>query len=229
MSLKKIKFGDKEVDKKEFYSSKQAIPLDSVDLDKIVVSNKWKINETTYKYLCGYLNNNAIQPLCVILPQMNGYIKYFNNGGKNMTFVTDNEKVYDKYNEIWEVIRKLLKVKFAVNPVRDDKYLVAKLKIFNRINRTTFNNKNNILIERNQYICIPAIDIDSVLKIDNKRAYPQAYLEQCKYKLKKRKIVNYIDDDDDDDDDDIDDDDIDDAVDSHLNFSVPDSYIEIKS
>ena len=38
---------------------------------------------------------------------MDGYIKYFDNGGKNMTFVTDNEKVYDKYNEIWEVIRKL--------------------------------------------------------------------------------------------------------------------------
>ena len=119
---------------------------------------------------------------------MHGYNKYFDNGGKNMTFVTDNEKVYDKYNEIWEVIRNLLKVKFAVNPVRDDKYLVAKLKIVNKMNRTTFNN-NNIPIEKNLYICIPAIDIDSILKIDNKRPYPQAYLEQCKYKLKKRKIV----------------------------------------
>ena len=107
---------------------------------------------------------------------MNGCIKYFDNGGKNMTFATDNEKVYNKYNEIWEAIRKLLKVKFTGNPVRDDKYLVAKLKIFNRINRTTFN--NNIPIEKNHYICIPAIDNDSVLKIDNKRAYPQAYLEQ---------------------------------------------------
>ena len=159
---------------------------------------------------------------------MNGYIKYFDNGNKNMTFVTDNEKVYDKYNEIWEVIRKLLKVKFTVNPVRDDKYLVAKLKIFNRINRTTFNNnnnnKNNIPIERNHYICIPAINIDSVLKIDNNRAYPQAYLEQCKYKLKKRKIVNYIDDEIIDEDSDSD---IEDAVDSHLNFLVPDSYVEI--
>ena len=222
MSLKKIKFGDKEVNKKDFYSSKQAIPLDSVDLDKKVVSSKCKINETTYKYLRGYLNNDVIQPLCVILPQTNGYIKYFDNGGKNLTFVTDNEKVYDKYNEIWEEIRKLLKVKFAVNPVRDDKYLVAKLKIFNRINRATFN--NNIPIERNHYICIPAIDIDSVLKTDNKRAYPQAYLEQCKYKLKKRKIVNYIDDEIIDEDSDSD---IDDAVDSHLNFSVPDSYVEI--
>ena len=100
MSLKKIKFRDKKVDKKEFYSSKQAISLDSVDLYKIVVSSKWKINETTYRYLCGYLNNDVIQPLCVNLPQMHGYIKYFDDGGKNMTFVTDNEKAYDKYNEI---------------------------------------------------------------------------------------------------------------------------------
>ena len=47
-------------------------------------------------------------------------------------------------------------------------------------------------MEKNHYICIPAIDIDSVLKID-KKAYPQAYLEECKYKLKKRKLVNFID------------------------------------
>ena len=67
MGLEIIKFGDKEVDKKEFYLSKQAISLDSVDLDKIVVSNKWKINETTYKYLCRYLSNDTIERLCVIL------------------------------------------------------------------------------------------------------------------------------------------------------------------
>ena len=47
-------------------------------------------------------------------------------------------------------------------------------------------------IEKNHYICIHAVEIDSVLKID-KRSYPQAYLEQCKYKLKKRKPVNFID------------------------------------
>ena len=78
-------------------------------------------------------------------------------------------------------------------------------------------------MEINHYICIPVIDIDSVLKID-KRAYPQAYLEQCKYKLKKRKILNYIDDEIIDEDSDSN---IDDAIDSHLNFSVPDSYVEI--
>ena len=113
--------------------------------------------------MCGYLNNDTIQPLCVILPQMNGYIKYFDDGGKNMSFVTDDKEVYKKYNEIWKVIRKLLKLKFTVGPVRDDIYIIAKLNIFNKINRTTFTD-NIIPIERNNYSCIPAIDIDSVLK-----------------------------------------------------------------
>ena len=111
---------------------------------------------------------------------------------KNMSFVTDDEKVYEKYNKTWEVIRNLLKIDFTVNPVREDIYLVAKLKIFNKINKTTFTN-NAIPLEKNNYICIPAVDIDSVLKID-KRLYPQVFLGQCKYKLKERKIVNYIND-----------------------------------
>ena len=65
---------------------------------------------------------------------MDGYIKYFDDGGKNMSFVTNDEKIYEKYNEIWEVIRNLSKIDFTVSPVRDDKYIVAKLKIFDRIN-----------------------------------------------------------------------------------------------
>ena len=70
--------------------------LDSLDLSKTVVSSRWKLNDTTYKYFCGYLNNDTssseriIKPLCVILPQMNGYIKYFDDSGKNMSFVTDD-------------------------------------------------------------------------------------------------------------------------------------------
>ena len=211
MSSQKIKFGDKE-----------AILLDSVDLSKIVVSSRWKLNDTTYKYFCGYLNNDGIiKPLCVILPQMNGYIKYFDDGGKNMSFVTHDEKVYEKYNEIWNVVKGLLKLKFAASPIRNDKYILAKLKIRKKKNLTTFNNNNIIPTEKNHYICIPAIDIDSVLKID-KKAYPQYYLEECKYKLKKRKIVSFIDseiiDDDSDSDDGYD-------IDNENNFPVPDGYV----
>ena len=118
MSSQKIKFGDKEVDKKTFYSSKEAILLDCVDLSKIVASSRWKLNDATYKYFCGYLNNDGIiKPLRVIIPQMNGYIKYFDDGGKNMSFVTADEKVYEKYDEIWNVVKSLLKLKFAARPI----------------------------------------------------------------------------------------------------------------
>ena len=210
--------------KKKFYSSKEAILLDSVDLSKIVVSSRWKLNDTTYKYFCGYLDNDVIKPLCVILLQMSGYIKYFDNGGKNMSFVTDDKEVYEKYDEIWNVVKGLLKLKFTASPIRDDKYILAKLKIFKKKNLTTFSNNNNnniVPMEKNNYICIPAIDIDSVLKID-KKTYPQTYLEECKYKLKKRKLKSFIDSEiiDDESDSDIDSD-----IDSHDNFSVPDSYV----
>ena len=156
MSSQKIKFGDKEVDKKIFYPSKKAILLDSVDLSKIVVSSRWKLNDTTYKYFYGYLSNDVIKLLCAILPQMDRYIKYFDNGGKNMSFVTDDKKVYEKYDGIWNVVKGLLKLKFTASPIRDDKYILAKLKIFKKKNLTTFNNNNIVPMERKSlhlYFC----------------------------------------------------------------------------
>ena len=53
------RFDKSKIDKKELYLSKQAISLNSVDLSKIV-SSKWKINDTKYKYLCGYLKNDVL-------------------------------------------------------------------------------------------------------------------------------------------------------------------------
>ena len=71
------------MNKKDFYASKKAIPLNSVNTNNIVVSHRVKHNEDSYKYLIGYLHDvGVIRPLCVILPQVSGYIKYFENGGK---------------------------------------------------------------------------------------------------------------------------------------------------
>ena len=78
----------------------QAISLDSVDKSKIIVSNKWKINDTTIKFFIGYLNEDIIRPLCIVLPQMSGFIKYFNDGNKNMSFKIDNKDIYSKYSDI---------------------------------------------------------------------------------------------------------------------------------
>ena len=86
MSEKTLKFNNVKIHKKEFQKSKQAIDLDSVDTDKIVLSDKFKQSEESFKYFIGYQEDEIIEPLCIILPQMNGYIKYFESGGKNVFF-----------------------------------------------------------------------------------------------------------------------------------------------
>ena len=142
-----IVFGDKKVNKKEFYSSKQAILLDDGDVSKIFVSNKWEINDTS-KFFIGYLNKSAVRPICVILPQMSEFFKYFEYGNKNMSFKTEDESVYLKYSKIWDGVKKLLKLKYSADPVHDKKYIVTKLNVFNGVNNTTFTNEK-IPKERN--------------------------------------------------------------------------------
>ena len=82
MSEKTLKFGDVVINKKEFHASKQAIALNLVDTDKIVVSDKFRHSDNGSKYFIGYLDNVIIRPLCIILLQMSGYIKHFDGGGK---------------------------------------------------------------------------------------------------------------------------------------------------
>ena len=109
---KAILFNDVEVSKIEFYDAKKAIPLNLVDVVNIFVSNKVKNNNETGKYFIGYLDDtDIVVALCIILPQMSGYIKYFENGGKNMSFKTEDDEVYVKYNQIWNKIKELLGAK----------------------------------------------------------------------------------------------------------------------
>ena len=85
MSEQTLKFGENVVNKKYFYVSKQAIALDLVESNKILVSDKFKISDDSCNVFIGYSDGNVIKPLCIILPQMSGYIKYFDNGGKNIS------------------------------------------------------------------------------------------------------------------------------------------------
>ena len=89
-----LKFGDIVVNKKEFHASKQAIALNLVNTNKIVTSDKFKHS----KHFIGYLHDDdLLRPLCIILC---GYIKYFDNGGKNMPFKIEDESLHLKYTEI---------------------------------------------------------------------------------------------------------------------------------
>ena len=75
-----------KLNKKEFHKFKEPIDFLSVDLDQIVVSDKIKHNDESFKLFIGYLEGEIIKPLCIILPQMSGYMKYFENGSKTVFF-----------------------------------------------------------------------------------------------------------------------------------------------
>ena len=52
-------------------------------INKIVISDKFKHNHKGFKYFIGYKGDNIVRSLCIILPQMSGYIKYFENRKKH--------------------------------------------------------------------------------------------------------------------------------------------------
>ena len=58
----------------------------------------------------------------------NEWIKYFTNGGKNMSFLIKDDDVLDKNTKIWNKIKKTLNIKFHSMSVYDEKYAKAKSK-----------------------------------------------------------------------------------------------------
>ena len=128
MTEKALKFNNIRLNMKEFHKSKEPIDLMSVIVDEIVLSDKFKHNSECFKYFIGYQEGEIVKPLCIILPQMSGYIKYFENGGKNMSFLIKDDEVWDKYDKIWDVIKDKLGIKFHSEPVYEYKYLKAKVR-----------------------------------------------------------------------------------------------------
>ena len=132
------------------------------------------MNDELGKVFIGYADDNNVIPLCIILNQMSGYIKYFGNVGKNMSFKIDDDEVCLKYNSIWNKIKKLLGgIKLSSDVIYDDQYIKTKVKTFKMV-KTLFGN-DKIPEEKVEYECIPCISIDSVLKVD-KKGYPQVYV-----------------------------------------------------
>ena len=77
MTQKTLKFNNITVNKKEFHMSEEPIDLMSVNIDQIVVSDKLNHNNNGSRYFIGYLEGEIVKPLCIILPQITEYIKYF--------------------------------------------------------------------------------------------------------------------------------------------------------
>ena len=167
MAVEILKFNNIIVDKEAFHKLKEPIDLLSVNTDQIVVSDKCKHNNEGFKYFIGYYDG-LVRPLCIILPQKSGYIKYFENGSKKMSFLIKDDEVWEKYNKIWDVIKNKLNINFHSEPVYEYKYLKAKVREFDGVIKTNFLG-NGIPKENMYYTCIACITIASVFNFDKKK------------------------------------------------------------
>ena len=87
--------------------------------------------------------------------------------------------------------KKKLSIKFHSNPVYDEKYIKAKVWEFNGAIKTNFWG-DKIAKEGVHHTYIACICIDSLMRMEKKNA-PHVYLEECKYKIKKIKMSEFID------------------------------------
>ena len=123
---KALQFNNIILNKKKFHKSNKPIDLLLVDLDQIVVSYKFKHNGEGFKHFIGYWEDEFVKPLSIILLQMSGYINYFENGSKDMSFLIKDDEVWDKYGKIWDVIKDTLGINFHSEPVYEHRYLKLK-------------------------------------------------------------------------------------------------------
>ena len=87
--------------------------------------------------------------------------------GKNLSFFITNDKVWEKYENIWDLSKSKLDIKFHSEPIYEQKYLKAKLREFDGVIKTNFLGSDTAK-ENIHYTSIASITIDSVMRMDKK-------------------------------------------------------------
>ena len=121
---------------------------------------------------------------------MNAYAKRFDKNNKYINLLVNDTEILIKYSEMWNEIKRLTRKEFNSKPVYNDKYIKAKLKIYNNKVHTNF--QYNKIPKDNEYCaCLSAILLDSIFVNSDKEYYPQILLEECKYAIKNKKNSKY--------------------------------------
>ena len=127
---------------------------------------------------------------------MIGYVKYFVNN-KTMLFKIGDNNILKKYTKIWERVSDLMNVEFDSEPVYgdndNDKHIKTKIKMYEDKVNANFQDKE-VSKEDNSDDCLSLIILDYIIRV-NKKYYPQTLLEECKYKIRKSKKYDLINDD----------------------------------
>ena len=91
MDRKVIDFGDKKINKNNFYNNKKQFKIKDIGINKILISKLESYgNKNAKKYIIGY-SDDVIRPIRIFLPQMNGYVKCFDDN-KTMSFLADDKE-----------------------------------------------------------------------------------------------------------------------------------------
>ena len=182
MSEKNINFGDKQINKSNFYKNK----INDTDINKTFSLKKEPYGEkSSLKSFIGYDDNDVIRPLCVKLPQMIGYAECFDSN-KTMSFKAIDKKLFKYYTKIWERVSTLMNIESDSEPAYgdNDKYRKKKVKSYGDKVNTNFQGKK-IQKENASCKCLSLIMLDSVISV-NKKYFPQTHLEECKYEIKNK-------------------------------------------
>ena len=109
---RKIKnFDSNEIEKYKFHQYKSPILIYIIDINKLVVSNKVSFGKKDFKYLMSYKGAKKIRALYIFLPKRSAYRRDFDKT-KCITFLIKDEKLLEKYNEIWKNVSNVIKKEF---------------------------------------------------------------------------------------------------------------------
>ena len=179
MGGKVTDFGDKQINKKDFYNNKKQFKMKDIDINKILISKPESYGtENAKKYIIGY-NDDVIRPIRIFLPQMNGYVKCFDDNKTMSLFADDTfsglgesrKEFLKEYIQVWEKIKDLIGKKCDAEPIYSDKYIKTKIKSYNNDIRTNFHGEGNskkVPKESCTYKCFSVISLDSVIQMGKK-------------------------------------------------------------
>ena len=191
-----LKSGQKEVTSKDFYGQRQITDILTIDVNKLVISDKVPCNNgKDCRYIVGYQVDEVLKPLFIKTPKNvpgHGVSQYDKTSAYTMSFNVSEEKEWtSQYKKIWNESQ--LFEKLATEPIKG-KSVRGKLKTWKESTKTNFHGQD---IPYSMYCNTTAVlKIDSVYK-KGRNYHPQTYVEECKHTDAEKEQCNRLSDDDD--------------------------------
>ena len=196
-----LKFSQKEVTTKDFYRQRQITDLFTIDINKVVISDKvLRNNGKDCCYIVGYqVDRRTLKPLFIKTPKnifSSGVSQYDKNSAYTISFNVSEEKEWvPQYKKILNDVESQLFEKMTTEIIKSEgRYVNGKLKTWKERIKTNFHGQD---VPYDMHCNATAVlKIDSVYK-QGKNYHPQAYVEECKYTDAENQQCNMLSDDDD--------------------------------